>query len=98
MMTSEILKFMNFTKTQKARYLENETLFFLQIKKIINYISRATLLQKKNSFVSEVTFKCNFNLDKLTIINTFLTNVPTLYPLKIPPRNGLISIYLEYSK
>ena len=33
------------TKTKKSRYLENET-FFLQIKKIINYTSRATLLQK----------------------------------------------------
>ena len=45
MMTSEILKFVDFTKTQNFRYLENET-FFLQIKKIINYTSRATLWQK----------------------------------------------------
>ena len=36
MMTSQTLKFLNFTKTQKSRYLENETLFFLQIKKFIN--------------------------------------------------------------
>ena len=36
MMTSQILKSEDFTKTQKPRYLENETLFFLQIKKIIN--------------------------------------------------------------
>ena len=43
MMTSQILKSMDFTKTQKSRYLENETSFFLQIKKIINYTSRATL-------------------------------------------------------
>ena len=47
MMTSQILKSVDFTKTQKSRYLENKTLFFLQIKKIINYTSRATLLQKK---------------------------------------------------
>ena len=39
----------------KSRYLENKT-FFLQIKKFINYTSRATLWQK-NSFVEEVTFK-----------------------------------------
>ena len=39
MMTSQSLKFMNFTKTQKFRYLENEALFFLQIK-------RANLWQK----------------------------------------------------
>ena len=43
-MTSQILKFVDFTKMQKSRYLENET-FFLQIKKI-NYKSRTTLLQK----------------------------------------------------
>ena len=43
MMTSQILKSAGFTKTQKSRYLENKTLFFLQIKKFINYTSRATL-------------------------------------------------------
>ena len=32
MMTLQILKSVNFTKTQKSRYLENETLFFLQKK------------------------------------------------------------------
>ena len=32
MMTSQILKCVNYTKTQKSRYLKNETLFFLQIK------------------------------------------------------------------
>ena len=54
MMTSQILKFVDFTKTQKSRYLENET-FFLQIKKFIHYTSRATLWQK-NTFVAEVNF------------------------------------------
>ena len=33
MMTSQVLKFVDFRKTQKPRYLENETLYFLQIKK-----------------------------------------------------------------
>ena len=33
MTTSKILKSVDFTKTQKSRYLESETLFFLQIKK-----------------------------------------------------------------
>ena len=56
MMMSQILRSMHFTKTQKSRYLENETLFFIQIKKYINHTSRANLLQKK-SFVAEVTFK-----------------------------------------
>ena len=36
MMMSQTLLFMDITKTQKSKYLENET-FFLQIKKIINY-------------------------------------------------------------
>ena len=46
MMTLQILKSVDLTKPQKSRYLENETLFFPQIKKFINYTSMATLLQK----------------------------------------------------
>ena len=42
---------MNFTKTQKYKYPEKETLFLFQIKKFINCASVA-----KNSFVGEVTF------------------------------------------
>ena len=38
----EICEF--YKKTQKSRYLENETLFVLQIKEFINYMIRATLL------------------------------------------------------
>ena len=53
-MTSQILKSVNFKKTQKSRYLKKETSFFLQIKKIINYTSIATL--SKKSFAAEVTF------------------------------------------
>ena len=45
-MTSQIMKYVDFTETEKSRYLENETLFLLQIKKIINCASRATLWQK----------------------------------------------------
>ena len=45
MIMSQILKFVDFTKTHKSRYLENET-FFLQIKQFINYTSGATLWQK----------------------------------------------------
>ena len=37
MMTSQILRSMHLKKTQKSRYLENETFLFLQIKKFINY-------------------------------------------------------------
>ena len=46
MMMSQILKSVDFTKTQESRYLQNETIFFLQIKKFINSTSRATLWQK----------------------------------------------------
>ena len=42
----KFLKSVDFTKTRKSRYLENEALFFLQIKELIDYSSRATLLQK----------------------------------------------------
>ena len=59
MMTSRILISFGFTKTQKQRYLENETFCFLQIKKFINYTSRATLWQK--SFVAEVTFNVRYH-------------------------------------
>ena len=55
MMTSQILRSADFIEIQKSRYLENETLFFLQIKKLINNTSRVTLWQK-NTFVAEVTF------------------------------------------
>ena len=46
MMTSQILRSMDFTKSQKPRYLENETTFSLQIKKFINYTLKATFQQK----------------------------------------------------
>ena len=55
MMTSQILQSVDFIKTQKSRYLNNETLFLLQTKQFINCISRATLWQK-NSFVAEIIF------------------------------------------
>ena len=42
MMASQILQFVDFTTTEKSKYLENETFFFPQIKKFINYTSRAT--------------------------------------------------------
>ena len=50
MMTSQILLFVNFTKTQKSKYLEKEALFFLQIKKFIHYTT--ALLYGKKYFCS----------------------------------------------
>ena len=51
MVTSQIWSICGFTKTQKSKYLENETLliinyFLFIIKKFINYTSKATLWQK----------------------------------------------------
>ena len=57
MMTSQILKPVDFIKTQKSRYLENKTLFFLQIKKHKLHIKGYFIA--KSSFVAEVTFKNN---------------------------------------
>ena len=45
MMTSQILKSVDFTKTGKSRYLENIT-FFSSNKKLIKYTSGATFWQK----------------------------------------------------
>ena len=53
MMTSQILRSVDFTKTPKSKNLENKTLFFLQIKKLI---TQQGVLYGKNSFVAEVTF------------------------------------------
>ena len=54
MMMSQILKFVDFTKTQKSRYLKNQT-FFLQIKNSL--ITDQGLLYDKNTFLAVVTFK-----------------------------------------
>ena len=56
LMTSQILKFVNLTEIQKSRYLENKTLFFLQVKKFNNYISIKGYFIAKNNLVPEVTF------------------------------------------
>ena len=45
MMTSQILKSEGFTKTEKSRYFENETLFFLQIQNSL--ITHQALLYNK---------------------------------------------------
>ena len=46
MKTSQFSKSVDFTKTKKSRDLENRALFLVQIKKFINFASRATLWQK----------------------------------------------------
>ena len=54
MMTPQILKSLNFTKTQKSRYLENENLLFLKIKNHELHIKGYCI--GKNTFILEVTF------------------------------------------
>ena len=56
MMASRVLRFVDFSKTQKSKYLKKETFFFLQIKKFINYTPREKYFMAKNTFVAEVTF------------------------------------------
>ena len=67
-MTSQV-KFMNFTKTQKSRFLENET-FSVQKKK--SFITHQGLLYVKNAFVTEVTFKF-WHILNIGLIFLFLT-------------------------
>ena len=45
MMTSQMLKSVNFTKAQKPRYLKDKILFLLQIKKLL--ITHQTLFYGK---------------------------------------------------
>ena len=56
MMTSHILKSVDFTKAKKSRYLENETLFYSQTKN--NQLLIKGYFMAKNSFVVEVTVNC----------------------------------------
>ena len=50
-MTSHTLKFVDFTKVCKSRYLKNEALFSLQINKFINYTK--CYFMAKNTFVEK---------------------------------------------
>ena len=62
MVASQILKYVDFTKTQKSRYVNNETLLFVQIKK--NSLStHKGLIYGKNSFAADITFKAKFLVD-----------------------------------
>ena len=55
MMASQVLKIVDFTRTQKSRYLENETL--LSFKYINSLITIKGYLIAKKSFVAKGTFK-----------------------------------------
>ena len=55
MMTQQILKSVNLTKTQKFRYLENKTIFFSKKKKRL-LTAHQGLIYGKKIFVAEETF------------------------------------------
>ena len=79
-MTSEILQFVDFTKTQKSKHLENKTFFFLQIKNFYNYTLGATLWQKKKKETQQTesskTKKLLFSSHiKSPIFNTNVKNI-----------------------
>ena len=57
---SLILGSVDFTKSQKPRYLENEASFSLQIKQIHKLHIKGYFVAE-NSFVAEVTFKYGFS-------------------------------------
>ena len=73
MMMSQIFKFGDFTKTEKSRYLKNET-FFLQIKKFINYTSWVTLWQSREEWSIPLLFYAN--IVDFVISNHFLAILP----------------------
>ena len=54
MMKSQTLKFVDFTKTKKSRYLEND-FFFLQTKNSL--VTREGLPYGKNTFAAQKYFK-----------------------------------------
>ena len=56
---SQILRSVDFTKTQKSRYLENETFFVIQKKLHIK-----GYFIEKNSLVAEVAFNHSENEDE----------------------------------
>ena len=72
MMTSQISKSMSFTEAQKSRYLENETLLFIQIKKkslVTHHGMAKTVSQQRQplkllKLYSDLVKTCgNFDLD-----------------------------------
>ena len=82
-MTSQILRSVDFTKSKKPRYLEIETSFSLHIKKFINCTSKATLWQKilngKLSFLCCVTCKFTARVEIHPGLNSILPMVKVLF-------------------
>ena len=100
MVTSQILKSVDFTKAQKSRYLENE-IFFLQIKKI-GITKPCTHLHPAHFNLQPAHFNlhpthlslhpplCN----TLNVIRTKISHVIGNFP-KYWPKNSKLSIFTE---
>ena len=78
MVMSQILKSLDFTKTQKSRYIKNKTLFFIKIKKIC-LIQIKGYFMTKNSFAVDVTF--NVLVKSFAVDVTFNVLVKQYYEL-----------------
>ena len=74
MMTSKILKLVDFTKTQKSRYLESKALFFLRIKKSL--IAHQGLLYGKKYFCrTAMNAKVSMFVFPVEVIYSLLCNL-----------------------
>ena len=88
LMTSHILKYVDFTKTIKSCYLNNESLFFLQIKKLITHQELMIIHGNKGECISHVIcHRKGCEISKVTFLvtisikvehNKFYTLVATL--------------------
>ena len=66
MMTSQILKSVDFVKTQKSRYLESKT-FRFSSKEKIHYLRIKGYFMAKKSFAAEVNFKYFESSDAIVV-------------------------------
>ena len=82
MMTSQILKYVYFRKTQKSRISRKKHYFFFKYKNLL--IRHKGYFAVKNSFVTEVTFNAltsSTTIDKSSITRLFLANGSIQYIL-----------------
>ena len=95
MLTSQILKSADFTKTQNSKYLENET-FFLEIKKFINYTLRATFLQKNCSGGNLLLIFHWLKCQNLKLVSIFMSNFWLASFSVISPHREWLVLGLEW--
>ena len=84
MTTSQILKFVDFTKIQKSKYFENEQIIFSSNKKIHEYI--------KDYFMAKIKFEA-----KITFNNFFYGFATTFAEIWIKPPSDCFCFYKNAS-